>query len=89
MLFLTSHMSDILQLLTHPAGEYSNCLSMYVSYCTVEGRATDHVITEEGVAALDFLIGGSADGKSVFSVLSLATMPSESSKSGYSKVGIY
>ena len=79
-------MSDILQLLTHPAGEYSYHLSVY--YYTIEDEGTDHVITEEGVAALDFLIGGSTDNKGVCSVLSLACMPSESSKSGYSKVGI-
>ena len=81
-------MSDILQLLTHPAGKYSNYLSWCVYYYKIEGGATDHVITEEGVAALDFLISGSADNKRVCSVLSLATMESESSKSGYSKVGV-
>jgi len=46
------------------------------------------VITEEGVAALDLLIGGSTNNKGVYSVLSLATMQSEMSKSGYSKVSI-
>ena len=61
---------------------------MFVYYSTIEGGATDSVITEEGVAALDLLIGGSADNKSVCSVLSLATMESELSKSGYSKVSI-
>ena len=63
---------------------------MYQCLCIIpqEGGATDSVITEEGVAALDLLIGGSADNKGVCSVLSLATMESELSKSGYSKVSI-
>ena len=60
----------------------------FVYYSTIEGGATDSVITEEGVAALDLLIGGSADNKGVCSALSLATMESELSKSGYSKVSI-
>ena len=47
------------------------------------------IITEEDVAALDLLIGGSADNKAVRSVVSLATMQSELSKSGYPKVIIY
>ena len=61
---------------------------MFVYYSTIEGGATENVITEEGVAALDLLIGGSADNKHVCSVLSLATMESELSKSGYSKASI-
>ena len=61
---------------------------MFVYYSTIEGGATENVIAEEGVAALDLLIGGSADNKRVCSVLSLATMESELSKSGYSKVSI-
>ena len=59
-----------------PAGECNNCLSLYTYYYTIEDEATDHVIAEEGVAALEFLISGSADKKSVCSVLSLVTMPS-------------
>ena len=55
---------------------------------TIEGGATDSVITEEGVAALDLLIAGSADKNGVYSVLSLATLQSELSRSGYSKVSI-
>ena len=62
-------MSDILQLLTHPAGEYTNCLSLYVYYYTIKNGATDHVITEEGVAALDFLIGGYRQQECVFCVV--------------------
>ena len=46
------------------------------------------MITEEDVAALDFLIAGSADKNGVYSVLSLATLQSELSRSGYSKVSI-
>ena len=61
---------------------------MFVYYSTIEGGGTDSVITEKGVAALDLLIGGSADNKGLRSVLSLATMESELSKSGYSKVSI-
>ena len=46
------------------------------------------MITEEGVAALDLLIAGSANKNGVCSVLSLATLQSELSKSYYSKVSI-
>ena len=46
------------------------------------------MITEEDATALDLLITGCTDNNRVCSVVSLATMPSESSKSGYSKVGI-
>ncbi|XP_065892707.1 TBCC domain-containing protein 1-like isoform X2 [Dysidea avara] len=71
LLFLTSHLSDIIQLLTDPT----------------KGGPSDSVITEEGVAALDLLIGGSsADKQGVCSVSSLATTPSQVSKSGYSKI---
>ena len=52
------------------------------------GRASNHVITEEDASALDLLISGCADNIGVCSVVSLATMQSELSKSGYSKVGI-
>ena len=87
MLFLTSHLSEILQLLAHSAGELSVvCVSLY--YCTIGGGASDHVITEEDASALDLLISGCADNNGVCSVVSLATMQSELSKSGYSKVGI-
>ena len=54
----------------------------------IEGGASDGMISEEGVAALDLLIGGSVDNKGVSSVLSLTTMQSELRKSGYSKVSI-
>ena len=47
---------------------------MCVYYFTIEGGATDSVIIEEGVAALDLLIGGS---EGVCSVLSLETMEPE------------
>lgn len=57
-------------------------------YCTIGGGASDSVITEEDVAALDLLISGCTDDIGVCSVVSLATMQSELSKSGYSKVGI-
>ena len=57
-------------------------------YCTIEGGASDSIITEEDVAALDLLIGSSADNKGVYSVVSLATMQSELSKCSYSKVSI-
>ena len=61
---------------------------MHVFYHQIKGGATDNVITEEGVAGLDLLIGGSADKKGVCSVLSLATMKSEMCKAGCSKVSI-
>ena len=84
MLFLTSHLSEILRLLIHPAGELIRMIVCHCFYyCTIEGRAT-----EEDVAALNLLIGGSAENKVVCSVVSLATMQSELSKSGYSKVSI-
>ena len=67
------------------------CVSLFVYYSTIEGGATDSVITEEDVAALDLLIAGSAesaDKNGVCSVLSLATLQSELSRCGYSKVSI-
>jgi len=57
-------------------------------YSTIESEASGSVITEESVAALDLLIGGSSNNKGVYSVLSLAAMQSKISKSGYSKVNI-
>lgn len=63
----------------------SSILQLLFGYSTVEGGASGGVITEEGVAALDLLIGGCTDNKEVCSVLSLATTQS---KSGYSKVSI-
>ena len=57
-------------------------------YCTIGGGAGDHVITEEDAAALDLLISDCAHNNEVCSVISLATMQSELSKAGYSKVGI-
>ena len=59
-----------------------------IVYCTIVGGASDSVITEEDAAALDLLISGCTDDIGVCSVVSLATMQSELSKSGYSKVGI-
>ena len=46
------------------------------------------MITKEDAAALDLLISGCADDNGVCFVVSLATMQSELSKSGYSKVGM-
>ena len=57
-------------------------------YCKIGGGASDHVITEEDAVALDLLISGCADNNKVCYVVSLATMQSKLSKSGYSKVGI-
>jgi len=57
-------------------------------YSTIESEAGGSVITEEGMAALDLLIGGSTDNKGMYFVLSLATIQSEISKCGYSKVSI-
>ena len=64
------------------------CVYHCLYYCTIGGGAGDHVITEEDAAALDLLISGCADNNGVCSVVSLATMQSELSNSGYSKVGI-
>ena len=61
--------------------------SLYNS--TIAGGASHSVISEEDVAALDLLIGGSTDNKGICSIPSLATMQSELSKSGYSKLSIY
>ena len=77
-----------MQSLVHGPVQVFPCVSQFVYYSTIEGGATDSVITEEGVAALDFLIAGSANKNSVCSVLSLETLQSELSKSGYSKVSI-
>ena len=77
-----------MQSLVHGPVQVFPCVSLFVYYSTIEGMATDSVITEEGVAALDLLIAGSANKNSVCSVLSLATLQSELSKSGYSKVSI-
>ena len=89
MLFLTSHLSEILQLLTDPAGEWSRVTVYHcLYYSTIEGGTSDSMITEEDVAALDLLIGGSTDNERICSIASLATMQSELSKSGYSKVSI-
>jgi len=60
----------------------------FLYYSTIESEVSGSVITEEGVAALDLLIGGSTNNKSVYSVLCLATMQSEISKYGDSKVRI-
>ena len=64
------------------------CIYHCLYYCTIGGGASDHVITEGDAAALDLLISGCADNNGVCSVVSLVTMQSELSKSGYSKVGI-
>ena len=77
-----------MQSLVHGPVRVFPCVSLFVYYSIIEGVATDSVITEEGVAALDLLIAGSANKNSVYSVLSLATLESELSKSGYSKVSI-
>ena len=57
-------------------------------YCTIGVGACDNVITEEDATASDLLITGCTDNNRVCSVVSLATIPSELSKSGYSKMGI-
>ena len=77
-----------MQSLVHGPVQVFPCVSLFVYYSTIEGGATDSVITEEDVAALDLLIAGSANKNSTCSVLSLATLQSELSKSGYSKVSI-
>ena len=65
---------------------YCITVEILLYYSAIEGGASDGVITEDDVIALDLLIAGSADRNSVCPVLSLATMQSESSKSGYAKV---
>ena len=81
-----------MQSLVHGPVQVFPCVSQFVYYyyyySTLEGGATASVITEEGVAALDLLIAGSTNKNSVCSVLSLAALQSELSKSGYSKVSI-
>ena len=77
-----------MQSLVHGPVQVFPCVSLFVYYSTIEGGATDSVITEEDVTALDLLITGSADKNGVCSVLSLATFQSELSRSGYSKVSI-
>ena len=73
-----------MQSLVHGPVQVFPCVSQFVYYySTLEGGATDSVITEEGVATLDLLIAGSANKNSVCSVLSLAALQSELSKSGY------
>ena len=74
-----------MQSLVHGPVQVFPCVSQFVYYSTIEGGAIDSVITEEGVAALDLLIAGSANKNGVCSVLSLATLQS---RSGYSKVSI-
>ena len=77
-----------MQSLVHGPVQVFPCVSLFVYYSTIEGGATDNVITEEGVVALHLLIAGSADKNGVCSVLSLATLQSKLSRSGYSKVSI-
>ena len=77
-----------MQSLVHGPVQVFPCVSLFVYNSTIEGGATESVIIKEGVAALDLLIAGSADKSGVCSVLSLATLQSELSRSGYSKVSI-
>ena len=58
-----------MQSLVHGPVQVFPCTSLFVYYSTIEGGATDCVITEESVAALDLLIAGSADKNGVFCVV--------------------